>query len=243
MDPLPNRNGGGSPFGGGPPPKGPPMFNMPPVVTWVVGAIVLTHLARMVVSNEAELFLFEKLAYIPARFSAEGGLSHDWVATILSPVGYTLLHADFMHLFMNMAFLMAFGSVVARRMAEGWFLLLFAVTAVAGAVFVQFLPFDPAAIVIGASGAVSGMVGAVAGIAFKRKPDTPPLPRPFNEPRAAAMFILVWVGLTLVFGFIPGAVFGVDGQIAWQAHLGGFLVGFLLMPLLDMRGKQRLPFA
>jgi len=220
------------------------MFNMPPIVTWVVGAIVLAHVARMVVSDEAEYFLFEKLAYIPARFSAAGGLSHDWVATVLSPVGYTLLHADFMHLFMNMAFLMAFGSVVARRMAEGWFLLLFAVTAAAGAFFVQFLSSDSTAIVIGASGAVSGMVGAVTGIAFKRKQNTPPLPRPFDEPRAAAIFILVWVGLTVVFGFIPGAFFGVEGRIAWEAHLGGFVVGFLLMPLLDMRGKQqRFPFA
>lgn len=239
MTPDPQRTSGNSPFGSGPPPKGPPVFNMPPIVTWTIGAIVLAHLARMIVSEEAEFFLFSKLAYIPVRFASEGGIQDDLWATFLSPIGYTLLHADFMHLFMNMAFLAAFGSVVARRMSEAWFLFLYVVTAIAGVLCLQLLSPESVAVVIGASAAVSGMVGAVAAVAFRRKPNSPPLPRPFNEPRNAAMFILVWIVLSVVFGLIPGAAFGIEGRIAWEAHLGGFAIGALIMPFLDMRGKKQ----
>ena len=231
------------PFDGPARPKGPPIFNMPSIITWTVGTIIVAHLVRLAVSRPVEAFLFEKLAYIPARFSLDGGLSYDWAATLLSPIGYTLLHADFMHLFMNMAFLMAFGSVVARRMSETWFLILYAVTAVGGVACLQVLSPESSAVVIGASGAVSGMVGAVAAVAFRRNPRSPALPRPFNTPQSAGAFILVWVGLTVVFGLIPAAAFGIDGRIAWEAHLGGFAAGFILMPFLDMRGKTPPPFA
>jgi len=230
--PFPSSSGGGEA------PKEPPIFNMPPIVTWVVAANVLVHVGRMFLSYPAQEWLFRVFAYVPARYTSLDAIAYDPLASIISPVGYTLLHADFMHLFMNMAFFMAFGTVVARRMGDLKFLLLYALTAIAGVLTLQVLNSDSTAIVIGASGAVSGMVGAVAAIALKRRPGRLPPPRPFNDPRNAAMFILVWVGLTVVVGILPGALFGVEGRIAWESHLGGFVLGFLLMPLLEKRMQR-----
>lgn len=227
--PFPQR-----PQSGGPPPN-PPVFNLAPIVTWVVIANVLVHIGRMFLSYPAQEWLFRTFAYVPVRYSVEGGLAHDPVAAIVSPIGYTLLHADFMHLFMNMAFLMAFGTVVARRMDELKFLLLYALSAIAGVLTLQILSAESTAVVIGASGAVSGMVGAVAAVSLKSRPGRLPPPRPFNAPRNAAMFIMVWVGLTVVVGVLPGALFGIDGRIAWESHLGGFILGFFLMPFLEKR--------
>jgi len=224
---------------GGNPRAEPPIFNLPPIVTWVVAANVLVHVGRMFLSYPAQEWLFRTFAYMPARYSVEGAFAADPVAAIVSPIGYTLLHADFMHLFMNMSFFMAFGTVVARRMGELKFLLLYALTAIAGVVTLQVLNSDSTAIVIGASGAVSGMVGAVAAVALKPRPDRLPPPRPFNDPRNAAVFILVWIGLTVVVGVLPGALFGVEGRIAWESHLGGFILGFFLMPMLEKRLPTR----
>ena len=46
-------------------------------------------------------------------------------------------------------------------------------------------------------------------------------------------FVVVWFGLNLLFGMAGGLVPGVSGAIAWEAHLGGFLAGLLVFPLLD----------
>lgn len=219
----------------GRPPAGPPIFNLPAIVSWVVVTNILVHVGRMFLSPGAEQWLFQTFAYRPIRYTSEAAIFSDPLAAIISPVGYSLLHADLMHLFMNMSFFMAFGTVVARRMGELRFLLLYALTAIGGVLTLQILTPVSTAIVIGASGAVSGMVGAVAAVALKPRKDRLPPPRPFHEPRRAAVFIMVWIGLTVVAGALPGALFGLDGRIAWESHLGGFILGFLLMPMLEKR--------
>lgn len=221
------------------PPAQPPIFNMPPIVTWVIIANVLVHVGRMFLSVPAQAWLIKTFAYIPARYTIEGAIARDPIPAIVSPIGYTLLHADLMHLFMNMAFFAAFGTVVARRMGELKFLLLYVLTAIAGVFTLQILNSESTALVIGASGAVSGMVGAVAAVALKPRAGRLPPPRPFNTPRSAAIFILVWIVLTVVVGVLPGALFGVEGRIAWESHLGGFILGFFLMPLLEKRFPVR----
>ena len=54
---------------------------------------------------------------------------------------------------------------------------------------------------------------------------------------SARTFTLVWVVLNAVVPLLPLFVAGMDVQIAWQAHLGGFLLGFFLVPLLERRQK------
>jgi membrane associated rhomboid family serine protease len=103
--------------------------------------------------------------------------------------------------------------------------------------------------VIGASGAVSGMMAAVARFAFSpggplaggrsvanyQVPAEPFLAMLRNG--RAVTFILVWFAINLLFGFVGGLVPGVSGPIAWEAHIGGFIVGLLLFPLLDPKTR------
>ena len=56
--------------------------------------------------------------------------------------------------------------------------------------------------------------------------------------RTALSFVLVWIVINFVFGVLGGAVFGVDAEIAWEAHLGGFVAGYLLISLFDGKGLQ-----
>ena len=98
---------------------------------------------------------------------------------------------------------------------------------------------------IGASGVVSALMGAAARFAF-------PMSGRFNRmhahllPRlslAQAMmnrtvitYVAIWFGINALaaFGFAAGASEG--AQIAWEAHIGGFLFGFFLFPLFDRSG-------
>jgi membrane associated rhomboid family serine protease len=98
---------------------------------------------------------------------------------------------------------------------------------------------------LGASGAVSGIMAATARFAFSAGGPlgggtsraayfTPaePIGAVLTSPRALA-FILVWFAVNLLFGLAEGLVPGASGPIAWEAHIGGFLAGFLLFPLFD----------
>jgi membrane associated rhomboid family serine protease len=144
----------------------------------------------------------------------------------------------------------SFGGALARRIGAGRFLGLGVVAAAAGAGFHYLLHADDEGLVIGASGAVSGMMAATARFAF-----APGGPLAEGRPQQAysvartsliglvgnsrAMaFLLVWFGLNILLGFGSAFIPGVGGPIAWEAHIGGFLVGLLLFPLFDPAGDR-----
>ena len=92
--------------------------------------------------------------------------------------------------------------------------------------------------VLGASGAVSGLIGAVAILGFRHHPHAPP-PPPFHNRRTVWGFVAAWLLINVLFGLLPGEAFGVAGRIAWEAHLGGFIAGGILMPWFDGRGLSK----
>lgn len=239
-----DRNGGPSGEPGGEPgrrfrsfsgnPNG-PILNAPSVVRWILYFIIGIHFVRQFISLEADAWILLKLAFIPARFAQWSALELDYAATVLSPIGYTFLHSDWLHVIMNSAFFLAFGSVVARRLSEGRFLVFFALSAVLAAAGTYAV--DPTSLrpMIGASGAVSGTVGAVAVMAFLKIGGAPP-PGPFANPKTARLFVIVWILINVGLSGIFANLFGVAGDIAWEAHLAGFIAGAVLFPLMA-RGR------
>jgi len=215
-------------------PAAQPILNAPTPVTWLVGLCVGLHLVRFVLPGNLEALLVLEMAFIPARFGVPGLWRTDVLGTVISPIAYTFLHGGWLHLLINMAMLLAFGAAVGRRMNTVRFLLLYFLGGIAGAG--ATLIFDPGARipVLGASAAISALVGAVAAMALSPHRTAP---RPFHDRRTAWSFVLMWVGLNLVFGLIPGEAFGVSGRIAWEAHLGGFVAGMILLPLLEPRRR------
>jgi membrane associated rhomboid family serine protease len=146
------------------------------------------------------------------------------------------LHADLPHLLINMAMLLAFGTPIARRMRTAPFFLLYALCGIAGALFWALLhPYsiDP---LLGASGAISGMVGAVGGISLSEESGHG---MPFRNRRAALIFVAVWLVLNFLVGLFGASAMGISGAIAWEAHLGGFVAGFALIKLFPRNGYQK----
>lgn len=227
-----------------PAPDHEPVLLTPPVIIWLIGLTVGAHLLRIAIYSglfpepEAIGEIIFGLIFVPARYVHPPASWSEVGSLLFSPAGHTLIHDGWTHLLVNMGFFLAFGAAVARRMAAGWFVALYAGGAMAGAA--TFLAFDPYGIVplIGASGAVAAMVGALARVALVPGPGVPPAPFPLHNRQNALALIGVFFILDFLAFLIP-YLFGIEARIAWEAHLGGFTIGFMMMPLLDGRGLRR----
>ncbi len=237
--------------------QNPPAFNIPKAVLVLAAVIVLVHLVReYVLTGAQDFWLIMTFAFIPARYGLDpamgslppgfafpGGLGAD----IWSYVSYAFLHGDWTHLVVNLLWMIAFGSAVARRFRAWRFLALSMAATVGGAVLHQAFHFGDFIPMIGASAAVSGQMGAAIRFAFTG-------PRPLigagtqdetgkTVPavgliaalgdRRVLAFIVVWFAINIIFGTGVVSVPGVEASIAWQAHVGGFLVGLLGFALFD----------
>jgi membrane associated rhomboid family serine protease len=231
-----------------------PIFNVPPIVIATVGVLVLVHAFRMFALSPAEdeQFLLT-FAFIPARYSTTpmaGAFPGGFGADLWTFFTYAFLHADLLHIGLNLAWLIPFGTAIARRFGAWRYVLFMLVTAAAGALAQLIGSPQEAAPMIGASAAISGTMAAAMRFIFQphgpletwrdgagdgeayRVPAVPLLAT-FRDVRFL-LFLGVWMGLNALFGL--GAVsFGNEaGQlIAWQAHIGGFLAGLVLFTAFD----------
>jgi len=213
-----------------------PVFNLAGVVVAIILVCVGIHAIRYyLLSPQQDFGVILRFAFIPARYALAPDLY--W---FVSPVSYSLLHGGFAHLAINTVWLAAFGSPLANRIGAARFLLFWVATAL-GAVALHFaLHSGSTQPLVGASGAISGMMGAAARFTFRieRRDGRPAFAgeilsfQQVLRSRQAVTFLVVWMAVNLVagLGFGTGSA---DSQIAWEAHIGGFLVGFLALRLFD----------
>jgi membrane associated rhomboid family serine protease len=227
----------------------PPALNVPRVVAWLIVVLVAVHLLRLYgpFSDEQIIYYF---AFIPARFGADAAMMagadiYDRGARIWSLVTYSFIHADWLHLAINCFWMLAFGSVVARRLKPVRFLILSAIGSIAGAL--TYYAFHPGqlAVLVGASAAISAQVAVAARFMFARlagwqwsNEDEITRMKPLSlagtfTNRRSLMFILVWLGLNYAFGTTGFGTPDGLGLIAWEAHIGGFAAGLLALGILD----------
>lgn len=173
------------------------------------------------------------MGFIPARVSGLVDLSPA-VPALLTPLSSTLVHGGLLHLAFNLLMLVWCGTAVERVLGRGALLLLYGVGAYAAAA-AQWLADPASAIpVIGASGAISAVIGAFA-LSFgetRRITRSATLNRLIN----AAWLLAAWVVMQIMIGLLAG---GQGVLLATPAHVGGFLAGLLLQrPLLLWRYRR-----
>jgi membrane associated rhomboid family serine protease len=178
-----------------------------------------------------------------AQYVLRDGEPRYWTA-----ITYAVLHGSWAHVVLNSLWLAAFGTPVARRC--GWlrFVVLALAAGAGGAAAHWFAHPDSVMPMVGASAAVSGMMAAAARFMFgggrqhgwSGHDDHPRLTLLglLTSPRAA-LFIGMWFVVNLLFGIAAAPLGITDASIAWEAHIGGFLVGLLLFPLIDRTGAVR----
>jgi membrane associated rhomboid family serine protease len=208
-----------------------PALRAPAVVLWLIALLVAAHAGRMALSPEASADVIGAYAFIPARFGAVGSI---WDQAIPF-VSYMALHGDWAHVLINGLWLLAFGPIVARRFGTPLFLLFFLGCGVAAVLAHLALNWGDINPVIGASGAISGLMAA----GLRLLPGMFPWATP-GETRMAPIlsrpiltFSASWAVLNIVLGMVGAGFLGSEGAVAWQAHLGGYLAGLLLSTPFD----------
>lgn len=127
-------------------------------------------------------------------------------------VTHTFLHTGLVHLLVNMIALWSLGVAVLRQVSQSNLILLYTVSALGGGIGFGLLAEDLRPMV-GASGALFGLLGAVLAWEFADSRETR------EDFRNFAKVFLFLLALNAIY------FWAMDGQLAWQAHLGGFIVG------------------
>jgi membrane associated rhomboid family serine protease len=170
-----------------------------PVVTYaLIGLCVVVYLLQLVIPGITRSF-----AYAPVYTAGAGGVipAEPWrmltAAFLHSP-------SSFLHIAFNMYALYILGKVLEPAMGRARFLALYLISALGGSIGVLLLSDNPLQPVVGASGAVFGLFGALFIVQRKRGGDV--------------RQIVVLIAINAVIGFVVAG-------IAWQAHLGGLIAG------------------
>ena len=173
------------------------------------------------------------MGFIPARVS---GVAVPWAAVpaFLTPLSATLVHANLFHLGFNLLIFVWCGSQVERVLGRAGLILLYVVGAYAAAAGQWLVDPNSSVPMIGASGAISAVIGAFA-LSFGRAKLITRSAR-VNRWINIVWLLAAWVVLQVLVGWTAGS----QGYLlATPAHIGGFLAGVLLQrPLLLWRYRS-----
>ncbi len=218
-----------------------PILRAPPIVTWLILAFVAVHVVSAFLPDEQYTYLITTFALTPERFAMYGlggaGSFSDTAMAFVPFLTYGFLHGDFVHLTFNVLWFLIFATAVARRVGTARFLALSLISALGAAIVHLAFHWGSPVPVIGASGAVSGLMGAAFRFIFiDPDPATTPVWPPRRLPLTSRPVLLasaVWVVLNVVLGLTGFAPGGFGHAIAWEAHIGGFFTGLLIFPPFD----------
>jgi membrane associated rhomboid family serine protease len=194
-----------------------PLARPPTVVRAVVWANVAAFLLQLALPS-----ITRGYAFVPRTLEFDPAFSF---VTILTSM---FLHAGFWHLLGNLWFLWIFGPSIEATLGSRRFALMYLLSGI-GAALAQ-TALGPAANLpmLGASGAISGVLAAYVSLFPRRRIDT--LAFIFVLPIPALFFVVEWFAMNLLSGI--GSLAGTGGGVAWWAHIGGFLTGLVLVRVL-----------
>lgn len=212
-----------------------PSSSRPLVNYLIIAACVLVFLYMISLGSgrQGERFVFTYGA-IPAEVTGRGGAT----ATQEYPTLITsmFLHGSWFHLGGNMLFLWIFGDNVEDLMGHLGFLVFYVVAGIAAVLTHILLNPNSSAPLIGASGAIAGVLGAYL-VLFPRARILSLVPFGFFSRFVyvpAIFFLPLWFVLQLVSGL--GSIgAGEAASVAWWAHVGGFVAGVVLVRLFARR--------
>lgn len=209
-----------------------------PIVTWlIIAANVAVFLLETSLSPVQLDRLIRLYGVTPRRFVQDFGIAQ--IATIFSAM---FLHGGWFHLISNMWALYLFGDNVEDRMGHSRFLLFYGLCGALAALAQVFAaPYSPVPMV-GASGAIAGVLGAYFVLFPSARVITfvPLYFLPYLVEIPALFYLAFWFISQLFNGlFALAAASGVLGGVAWWAHVGGFAAGVALVKLFEQRRTYR----
>jgi membrane associated rhomboid family serine protease len=217
-----------------------------PVNTALIAANVLAFAYELRLGSATGVFV-ERWAMVPARVAAAvgalGAIPRDPAALrpLVTIFTAMFLHGGIWHIAGNMLYLFIFGAAVEGRLGPGRYCGFYFVSGLAAAMATVVMAPASQIPVIGASGAIAGVLGAYF-VMYPRGRILMILPlfvfiKLIEIP--AVIFLLLWFAVQLWAGLEEGGRTAIAGGVAWWAHVGGFLFGVALGPLLARPERTR----
>lgn len=223
------------------------VFNLPGVVLATAVLTIFLFAMIFVVPERAAWIIQNGAGFSPLRFLEGPEANGGWMRLVSPLVGHMFVHAGIAHLLFNMLWFAAFGAPVARRMgaenalqsfsalcAAGLFLTFYLLSGVVGALTFTLFHMNETTLLVGASGGVSGLWGAVVRFAFNRTSLFGPEASRFSA--LSSPSVLAWSAFVIAMNVAVG-IYGValtgGASIAWEAHIGGYVFGLLTYPFFE----------
>ena len=213
-----------------------------PVVLWTLIALngLVFWLEESLPGPALHRFI-ELYALVPARYTlpewaaASGLQAHSYWPFLT----YMFIHGGWLHIAGNMWFLWIFGDNVEDRMGHLRFLIFYLLCGIGAALFYVLLKPGSTLPALGASGAISGVMGAYILLYPRARVLT--LVPVFFLPLLVEIPAVFFLGVWFLFQFFAGtfSLFTphLQGGVAWWAHIGGFVLGMVLLPLFLERPR------
>jgi membrane associated rhomboid family serine protease len=212
------------------------IINSPPVVLALIAILLAIHLVLVTLGEDWQTWSLAVFGFNPLRWFPGTPIAMIQGSQYWSLLTYAFLHADWIHVILNCLWLLVFGTPVARLGGTWRFLAVCAAGAIGGSLASLALHWGQNINLIGASGAVSGLLAASVPILYgAASPDRYLSPGEMLRSRSALIFMGIWLAITLMTGSANMTAGAFEGlQIAWEAHIGGFVFGliafYLIMP-------------
>ncbi len=190
----------------------PSAFEALPVVVLVLAMIAIQGWMAYI-DIYAQNSIYREYAFYSVRFWQREDLS--------ALITHAFLHGGWAHLVMNMIALFALGTFCWKRMGTANFYAFMGITAAAGAITFALIRPGETGPLVGASGAIFGLLAAFKYIQFAHIAE-----RGVDVRRDAILFLVQITVLNFILGIATG------GMMAWEAHFGGLAIGWFITPYM-----------
>ena len=215
-----------------------------PVNTLLIAANLAVFVHEVSLGRRAEMFVthYAMVPTLVARAHLHRATPLDTSGHLWAPltvITSMFIHGSLGHVLGNMLYLFIFGPAVEERTGAAHYLSFYLLSGIASAAATVAMAPQSVVPVIGASGAIAGVLGAYF-ILYPRGNILAFFP-PFFFRLPAVVYLILWFAVQLYWGIVSGASGALLGGVAWWAHVGGFLFGVAAGPIAVREPTRRHP--
>jgi membrane associated rhomboid family serine protease len=220
-----------------------PRLGPPIAVTAIIAANVLVFLLQLGLDQYGQFRTMHLFGVVPLRiFHPELAKQMGYPAMSVIPFfTYMFLHGGWLHIILNMWMLWIFGDNIEDVTGHGGFVVFYVLCGLAALGLHVLAEPNSTAPVVGASGAIGGVMGAYMLLYPHGRVLTfiPLFFIPLIVRIPAVLFLGLWFASQFFSGVLAKAGGAGGGGVAWWAHIGGFAAGLILIKLFQRRGACR----
>jgi membrane associated rhomboid family serine protease len=212
-----------------------PTARTPYLTIGLIAVNTLIFLYTRILGPEAFEYYIVSYGFIPMRFFEGSNMAHVFGVSLDSPILLTpfssmFLHGGWLHLIGNMLVLWIYGNNIEDYLGPVKFLLFYLLAGIAAVTLYSAINLDSVVPLVGASGAIAGVMGAYMVLHPKAEITVLIFFFFIQFVTLPAKIVLgIWFGMQLVMSLVGSSS---GGGVAWLAHVGGFVFGYIVLRIV-----------